>query len=407
MIKTRTLSNGVRCICENLPYLRSVSAGVWVNTGSRHETPEFWGISHFIEHMLFKGTQSRSARDIAEFADRMGGQINAFTARDTTCYYVKAIDKHMEECLEILSDMLLHSKFEKKDIELERGVIMEEISMYQDTPEELVHDILEEVCFQDQAIGRNILGSNESIETFDEKLIRKYMAFRYTPDNIVVSAAGNIDSEKFFSLVEKYFGMMGKVMSTVLTGDPPRYTVGNITVKKDIEQTHIALALEGVSRISEDIYAMSIVNNVLGGGVSSRLFQKIREDMGLAYTIYSCLTPYSDCGCTTIYAAVNPENADKVQRLIVNEIENIHNGISNEELQRAKEQVKAEYILASENTENRMSSMGKQWLLGEEIFTESEFIERVDRVTPEEAKKVIDKNFDLNKMSQALVTPNC
>ena len=405
MYKIKTLPCGLRCVCEKIPYVHSVSVGVRVAAGTRHETEEFRGISHFIEHMLFKGTESRSAREIAEFTDNFGAQLNAFTARDNTCFYIKAMDEHIEKCFEILSDMLLNSRFDKVDIDRERGVVLEEISMYEDAPEELVFDTLDEICFKGQAIGRNILGDKKSLESLNKEKILKYMNCRYTADNMVISAAGNFDEEYFFRIAEKYFGGMKNRKASDLVTAPPVYTKENKILYKDIEQTHIGLAFPGMAETSEDMYAMSIVNNILGGGMSSRLYQRIREELGLAYTVDSSCTYYTDCGITTIYAAVSPENEEQARTEILNELKKLKGCVKKEELIRAAQQVKSACILSSEGTGGRMSVMGKQLLLYGEIQTDEEYIEKINGVTLQKAEEILENYFDVERMSSVVVKP--
>jgi len=405
MYKIRTLPCGLRLACEKIDHVRSVSLGVRIAAGTRTESEEFWGISHFIEHMLFKGTENRSAREIAEFTDNFGAQLNAFTARDNTCFYIKALDEHFEKCFEILSDMILHSTFGAEEIRKEQSVVMEEISMYEDAPEELLYDTLDELCFSGQAIGRNILGCEKSLMTFDKAKIKRYMDLLYCADNMVISAAGNFEEERFFELAEKYFGNMKNRFAKPPVTATPVYTVGEVVRNKDIEQTHIGIAFPGTADTSEDMYAMSIVNQILGGGMSSRLYQHIREELGLAYAVDSACTNYADCGITSVYAAVSPHNEEKTKEEIVKEIKKLKNGVGADEISRACEQVKAACVLASEGIGGRMSAMSKQLLLQGKIETDEEYITRINTITNKEIKKILADYFEFDKMNIVTVRP--
>ena len=406
MYKMRTLSCGIRCICEKIPHVHSVSLGVRIAAGTRHESEEFWGISHFIEHMLFKGTKNRSAREIAEYTDNFGAQLNAFTARDNTCFYIKAMDSHFEKCFEILSDMLLESTFEAKEISRERDVVLEEISMYEDTPEELLYDNLEEICFLGQPIGRNILGCEKSLKTFTKAKITDYMDKRYTADNMVISAAGNFDEEQFFDLAEKYFGNIKAKTKTDIITETPIYTVGKRTVCKEFEQAHIGIAFKGVSEISEDSYPLSVVHHILGAGMSSRLYQRIREELGLAYSVDSGSTFFADCGFSSVYAAVSPENLDRAIEEITKEINKLKKEIGPGELARAAEQVKSSVILSQEGTSGKVSTFSKQLLFYGKIQTDEEYIEKINKVTLADAERVVEKYFDFSEMNIVVVKPN-
>lgn len=405
MYQIRTLPCGLRLVCEKIDYVKSVSLGVRIGAGTRTESEEFWGISHFIEHLLFKGTETRTAREIAEFTDSFGAQLNAFTARDNTCFYIKALDEHFEKCFEILSDMLFCSTFETEEIKKEQGVILEEISMYEDSPEELLYDTMDEICFSGQAIGRNILGSEKSIMSFNKAKIREYMSLLYCADNIVISAAGNFEEEMFFELAEKYFGGIKNLTAKAPVAGTPVYTKGETVRFKDIEQTHIGLAFPGTSDTSKHSYAMSIVNNALGGGMSSRLYQRIREELGLAYAVDSSCTNYADCGITSVYAAVSPSNEEKTREEIIKEIKRLKNGLEADEVRRACEQVKTACVIASEGIGGRMSSMSKQLLLYGNIETDEEYIGKINDIKKSDIENIVSNYFDINEMSTVIVKP--
>ncbi|WP_378952434.1 M16 family metallopeptidase [Pelosinus sp. sgz500959] len=394
MYRKSTLANGVRVVSEVIPYVKSVTLGIWVGTGSRSEGQHNHGISHFIEHMVFKGTMNRSAKDIAETVDEVGGQLNAFTGKEYTCYYIKVLDTHLELALDVLSDMLLSSKFDAEDIQREREVVLEEVHMYEDTPDELVHDIHLNKIWADHDLGRNILGTLSSIENFDQKLIQEYYQDFYTPDNIVIAAAGNLTHERLEDLSERYFGKMtGHKKQEILIAPTliPAYTIQT----KAIEQVHLCFSTQSVSRSSPDIYTLHILNNILGGGISSRLFQSIREEKGLAYSIYSYQSNYSDGGLFTIYAGTRPSNTVEVTELIWQNIEDLKtNGITAKELLKTKEQLKGSLLLGLESSSSRMSRIGKMETTIGNYITLDEVVRKIDKVSLEDLQKITQQLFN-------------
>ncbi|MBP2628824.1 MAG: processing peptidase [Firmicutes bacterium] len=389
------LPNGVRVVSEAIPYVKSITLGIWVGTGSRSEGLYNHGISHFIEHMVFKGTHNRSAKDIAETVDEVGGQLNAFTGKEHTCYYIKVLDTHLELALDVLSDMLLSSKFDAEDINREREVVLEEVHMYEDTPDELVHDIHLSNVWAGHALGRNILGTIPSIEKFDTSLIHQYYTEFYTPDNIVIAAAGNLSHARLEKLAERYFGKMtGNKQQVRLT--PPTLIPVNTIQKKAIEQVHLCLGTTSVPQSSPDIYTIHILNNILGGGISSRLFQSIREEKGLAYSIYSYQTNYSDAGLFTIYAGTRPSNTAHVTDLIWQNIAELKaKGITPGELTKTKEQLKGSLLLGLESSSSRMSRIGKMEITLGKYITLDDIVAKIDKVSLE----------DLRQITQQLFTP--
>jgi predicted Zn-dependent peptidase len=392
-----TLKNGVRVVCERIPYVRSVSAGIWVKTGSRNENPKNNGISHFVEHMLFKGTKTRNAAQIAECIDNIGGQLNAFTGKECTCFYSKTLDEHIEIALDVLSDMFFNSVFDKKDIALEKKVIYEEISMYEDSPEELVHDLLSETVWGGSSVGYPILGTKSSLKNINRRMILEYMDERYVQPNTVISVAGNFEEDRLDALLDKYFG--GWEQKKGREGESRKIEFRpEISIKeKDTEQVHICMGFEGVKTGDDDIYPLLAVNNILGGGMSSRLYQKIREEKGLAYSVYSYPTTYMDTGLFTIYAGMKPENLKEVTSLIEEEVEDIRrNGITQAELVRTKEQMKGNYILGLESTSSRMNNIGKSELLLEYIYTPDEILGKISSMTMDDIERVIRRIFGEN-----------
>lgn len=404
MIKKFTLKNGVRVVCENIPYVRSVSTGVWVRTGSRNENTQNNGVSHFIEHMLFKGTKSRSAEEIAKSIDNIGGQINAFTGKECTCYYVKTLDEHIEIAMDVLSDMLYNSVFATSDITLEKQVILEEIGMYEDSPEDLVHDILSETVWKGSAIGFPILGTKKSLRRLNRKTINAYMMERYTPDNMVISIAGNFDENKLEEMLESYFNKENVEQKPEKADDNVEFRPEVSVREKETEQVHICIGFEGIRNGDDSLYSLLAVNNIFGGGMSSRLFQKIREKRGLVYSVYSYPTVYNDAGLFTIYAGMKPENLKEVINLVYDEVSLMLNkGISKNELDKSKEQLKGNYILGLESTSSRMSSIGKSELLLGYIRTTDEILNMIESITMEGIEQIITSVFNLDRKGISIV----
>jgi len=381
-----------------------VSVGIWVGAGSRNEKKEINGISHFIEHMLFKGTKKRSAKEIAESIDSIGGQINAFTGKECTCYYTKTLDTHIDIAIDVLTDMFFNSVFSEKDIDIERKVVLEEISMYEDSPEDLVHDYLSETVWENDAIGMPILGTYESLHNIERDTIVNYISEHYLPENTVIAVAGNFDDNVLIDIVKKNFGSWYSDRKPVKQFEKANFKVSNRIKQKDIEQVHICLGFEGIEHGNDDLYSLLAINNVFGGGMSSRLFQKIREERGLVYSIYSYPSSYCNAGLFTIYAGMNPEHRDTFLKLVMEEIKIlIKHGISEEELAKSKEQLKGSYILGLESTSSRMNSLGKSELMLGKVYTPEEVLKKIDEVNNEKVREIIEKVFQMEKMSIAVV----
>ncbi len=406
MYQKSILNNGIKVVSETIPYVKSISFGVWVQTGSRNETTSNHGISHFIEHLMFKGTNSRTAKDIAEAVDAVGGQLNAFTAKEYTCYYIKVLDTHLSLAMDIMSDMLLHSKFDREDIKREREVVLEEVNMYEDSPDELVHDIHLENVWPEHPLGRNILGTIESISNFNRDKVIDYYKNFYTPDNIVISAAGNFEHDQLLALTDQYFGKMtGKKLA--LEHNPPVLQATCKLNKKETEQSHICLGTIGISQDSPEIYSEHVLNNILGGGISSRLFQSIREERGLAYSIYSYQTNYHDAGLFTVYAGTRHTNVNQVIELILNNVADIKiNGVTYNELTKAKEQLKGNLLLGLESSSSRMSRIGKlEITLGKYISLE-EVVKKVDEVSLDDVRTMAQRLFNSGSMCLTVLGPS-
>lgn len=394
MYEEFTLSNGLRVVAEKIPHFRSVSVGLWIGAGSMYETAEENGLSHFIEHMLFKGTQRRSAKQIAQEMDAIGGQMNAFTAKECTCYYAKVIDEHFEKALDLLSDLVLGATFDEAEFEKERGVILEEIAMVEDTPEDLVYELLAQAIFGDQSLARPILGPAQQIRTASRDTLVQFRNRHYRPDNTVLAVAGNYDWTQLKELAEKMLGAWGSDQAPSSLPAPAITQPGRLVREKDIEQVHVCLGYPGVAQGSEDLYPLSVLNNLFGGGMSSRLFQRIREEMGAVYSVYSYPTTYPGCGTLTLYAGTSPEQAQKV-------IDEIHaqtqlllrDGITKEEFEQSRDQLKGSYILGLESTSSRMSSIGRSRLLLENLQTPEETIAKIEAVCMEDVMRVANDVF--------------
>ncbi|KXG75803.1 M16 family metallopeptidase [Thermotalea metallivorans] len=404
MVEKHRLNNGVRVVIEKIPHVKSVSIGFWVGVGSNHENINNNGITHFIEHMLFKGTKNRTAKQIAESIDSIGGQLNAFTSKECTCYYAKVLDARLPVAVDVLTDMLFHSTFSETEIEKEKSVVLEEINMYEDSPEDLAHDLLAQTAFHHHPLGLPILGSHETVNRFHREMLLDYVRDNYTADNIVISAAGNFDHEQLFRLLEEKFAGHFAIGAERQEGNLPVFHRNASIRYKDIEQLHLCIGLKGVPLGDKDLYPLLVMNNVFGGSMSSRLFQNIREDKGLAYSVFSYPSSYKQIGMMTIYAGINPSQLSEVAKLINEEIQIIkRKGLTEEELYKSKEQLKGNYILGLESTSSRMTATGKSELLLNQVYTQKEVLEKIDAVTFEEVHQVIQKVFDLEYTSVALV----
>lgn len=405
MYKTKKLNNGLTIIAEEIPYLKSISMGIWFRSGIKTEENYIDGVSHFIEHMMFKGTKNRTSKQLVAEIENLGGVINAFTGRECTCYYVRLLDEHLNIGIDILSDMILNSKFDEKDIEREKSVIIEELKMYEDSPEDLTYDILLEKVYNNKGIGKNILGSKESIKSMNRDAILDYFEKFYVPENAVLSICGNFDFEETVKLIEDKFENWH--------GEKPDYNLQNeifnpCIVKKDrdYEQTNLAICFEceNIGSSSNDVYAIDIINNVLGGSSTSRLFQRIREDEGLVYSIYSEQEFYREKGELGIYASMSTENLEDVYRLVKEEIISLNeNGITEEELNNSKEQLKGEFMLGMESTESRMNAIGKYMLITGKVETLEDVIEGLNSITMDDINRVISDVLDINKMGVCVV----
>lgn len=384
------LDNGIRVVGEPIPAMRSVSIGVWIGTGSRNETIANNGISHFLEHMLFKGTARYTARDLALVFDSIGGQVNAFTSKEYTCYHAKVLDEHFTTALDTLSDMLFHSQFAPQEIDKERNVVIEEIRMCEDQPDELVMDIISESVYSGHPLGYTILGLEQNLRSFTRDNIQSYINERYRPENIVISLAGNIEEASALESVRRYFGKsIPYSAESECTIDAPLFHRESSVRYKDTEQVHICLAAPGIPAGHSDLYGLILLNNALGSSSSSRLFQEIRENRGLAYSVFSFHSSYRDCGMFGMYAGTSPDNVDEVLDLIREIcVDTAQSGLSEDELEKCKQQVKGSMMLSLESTTSRMSRLGKNELvLGREV-TLDETIENINAVTTADISRI-------------------
>jgi predicted Zn-dependent peptidase len=400
-----TLDNGIRVVTENLPHVRSVAMGFWFGVGARHEDVRTSGLSHLIEHLMFKGTERRTARQIAEEFDATGGQLNAYTSKEYTCYYARVLDMHLPRATEVLADMILHSCFAPEDLEKEKGVVQEEIKMYEDSPDEMVHDLFTQAILDGHPLGRTILGTADTVSHFTRKDLLAYLRRHYTPDNLVVAAAGHADHEAVVAEVERHLGDFRGRRSGEGEG---RWTANPrpILRAKETEQVHLCLGVEGLRRSDPRKYALFTLDVILGGGMSSRLFQELREERGLVYSTYSYHVCYRETGLFGIYAGMSPRNADEVVELVNEEFGRLlAEGVQEKELQRAKEQLKGSLVLSLESTASRMSRIAKSELFEERYDTPDGLVAKVDAVTAEDVDALARELLAAERVTLAAVGP--
>ena len=383
------LPNGLRVVGERLPYLRSVSIGAWMHVGSMMELPQESGLSHFLEHMVFKGTEKRTARQIAEEMDAVGGQLNAFTGRDCTCFYAKVIDEDLELAVDILSDLVIHATMDPTELEKERGVIMEEIAMDEDSPEDLVHDLLQSAQFGEQSPGQPILGPAEQVAAYTRDDLLNFRRKHYAPKETVVALAGNYDPEKVLTWVTQYFGGWENEIPPVETPDWHVLTGVNALREKDTEQMHICLGFPGKAYGTDGVYPLAVANNILGGAMSSRLFQRIREDLGLAYSVYSYPNTYKGVGTFGLYAGVSPKNAELVLNEIRTELKKfVDEGITEKEFRDSVTQLRSGYLMGLESPGARMQGLGRSTLLRGKPLSHEATLAAIEAVTIEKVMEV-------------------
>lgn len=391
----RILDNGIRLVTERIPSLKSVTIGIWVDVGSRDESPAQAGYSHFIEHMFFKGTATRSATDISREIDALGGEMNAFTTRETTTFYVKVLDQHLPKALDLLSDLFLRSRLGKKEIEKEKQVILEEIRMVQDDPEDLVQELHTKLVMGRHPLSRSILGRESTIAQVSRQDLMRYVAMHYRPEKIVIAVAGNFDLRKLEATIARTFGKYQNPSRAVPGKRWPAELCGGVTMKqKPLEQVHLCVGLPGVAAGHKDRYAVYALNSVLGGSVSSRLFQEIREKRGLSYSIYSFLSGYSDGGTVTVYAGTQAREVERVLDLVCREVRKLaKQGIDRDELKRTKDQMKGGLMLSLESSHSRMNKLAKDELIAGSHTSLEQMLLEIDAVTEQQVFHIAQDSF--------------
>jgi predicted Zn-dependent peptidase len=404
-ITVEALDGGLRLLSETVTHVRSVTVGVWLARGSRHEPASHPGIAHFVEHMLFKGTQTRSAEQIAQAVDSIGGQLDAFTAKEYAAYYVKVLDEHLPIALDILADLVRHPAFDPGDVEREKKVILEEIKMVEDTPDDLVHEIFSQNLWGTHPLGRAILGTPESVEALTVPVIRDYFEGTYTADQFIVSAVGNVDHARLRDLVASRFDTVPR-RGRAVADDPPAI-VGRTEVRaKDLEQSHVCLGASGYPHAHADRHASYVLNTLLGGSMSSRLFQHVREQRGLAYAIFSGLAAYRDAGALTVYAGCANESVAELVDLVVAELAAVKRApVPEEELRRAKDHLKGSLMLGLENTASRMSHLARQEIYFGRQFDLDETLDAIESVTADDVMRVAVELFADGALSATVLGP--
>jgi predicted Zn-dependent peptidase len=393
-ITKHTLPNGLVVITETMPHVRSVSIGLWVRNGSRREVPEENGLAHFIEHMVFKGTERRSAEAIAREMDSVGGMLDAFTSKEQICFNAKVLDEHLPIAFDVIADLVLRPNFDPEDLKKEQQVILEEIKMDLDNPEYLLHEIFTRGFWPEHALGRPILGTPETVKNFSRNTLKSRFASWFAPDHLVITAAGNITHQQVLDLVEKEFGHLQP------SGEQPPHVAPRTSApihlekKRDLEQVHLCVGVPSVPLGHEDRFGIAVLNNLLGGGMSSRLFQNIREKRGLAYAVFSELTPYSDAGMLTVYAGSAKETVGQVLDLIVSELGDLKKSpVSEEELLRSKNHLKGSLMLSLESTSARMSNLARQELYFRRFYSLDEILASIEVVTAKQLQSLAQQYF--------------
>ena len=405
MVVEDTLPSGMRLVTEAMSHVRSVTVGVWVTRGSRHESDDESGVAHFVEHMLFKGTTSRSAREIAQTIDSVGGQLDAFTAKEYAGYYIKVLDEHLPVAIDLLSDMLLRPALAPGDVLKEQQVILEEIKMVEDAPDDLVHELFAQQFWSHHPLGRPILGTRDTVMSFDSDRLRRYFSRNYTASNLIISAAGNLEHGRLKDLIERGFAQLPGGRPPGLA-DPPAVTPGLTQRTKDIEQTHLCVGTPAYPQAHANRHALYVLNAILGGSMSSRLFQHIREERGLAYAVFSTLTTYSDAGMITVYAGCATEKVGEVIDLTLAELRTLRDiPVPAEELTRAKDHLKGSLMLSLENTSSRMSQLARHEIYFGRSFTLDELLAAIDAVSAADVKRVAGDLFKDGNLVATMVGP--
>lgn len=405
-VEKTALDNGLKIVTERIESVKSVSAGIWVKTGSRNETDEQSGITHFLEHMLFKGTEMRSSYDIAMSMESVGGYLNAFTSSEYTCYYSRCLNTQLNEALDVLSDMVLHPSFPEDEIEKEKKVVIEEMKMYRDSPSDYLFEEFSNKLFENHSLGRPIIGFEETVNAFTRQDLYDYMNDRYQPWNLLIAVAGNVNHSEVVELVSRYFGDISSDEKKQETGTLPDYHVSEQQLSKDIEQTHLIFGRRGLNYDHPDKYCLLLANTVLGGGMSSRLHQNIRERYGYCYSISTFNQSYQDTGMFGIYVGTDKEYVEHVRELIEKELQKLQNEpIPEKELSEAKAQLKGKLMLSLESMSNRMSRLAKSELYFNRFVTLDELVENIDGVQSDHVQKFAREFFEVDQFSEAVLLP--
>ena len=401
--KTR-LENGLVVVTEQMPYLRSVSFGVFLRSGSRHETEDRHGLTHFIEHALFKGTRRRSVAQIAAEGDMLGGNLDAFTGREMVGYYNNVLDEHLPHAFDLIADLVTSPAFDPRELKKERGVIMEEIKMVEDTPDDLIFDLFCSNFYPEHPLGRPILGTPRTLSGFKDGVVESYYKEIYCPNNLVIAAAGNIEHKQMVKLAKSYFKQL-QLRRTKLVSSTPRPTATlRLRNKAELEQSHIVIGVPCPSLVSDELYTANLLSVILGGGMSSRLFQRIREELGLAYTVFANINPFHDCGYLTVYAGTSTDRLDKTIEATMTELRKIKTEpISEEELQRNKEQLKASVQLSLESSSSRMSALASNEMNFGRFISADEVISEIEAVTVKGLQTLANKIFQPDKLAVTLL----
>jgi predicted Zn-dependent peptidase len=403
MVSRSVLSNGVRVLSEAMPQMVSSTIGIWVENGSRYETPEENGVSHFIEHLLFKGTKTRTAAQIAEEMDAVGGVLNAFTGKEYTCYYAKVLGDDLAMATDLLADIFLDSVFDAEEIDRERQVVLQEISQAEDTPDDFIHDLFTYQFWQGHPLALPIFGSVETVNRIDRELLRTFMAERYRAGRVFIAAAGKLDHQRLVDHCERLFARIPGDGRGEKISPPPEHPVV-LNHEKKLEQAHICLGGPGLSQMNDLRYASYVLNTALGGGMSSRLFQEVREKRGRVYSIYSFMSSYADCGYFAVYAGTNPEWVDEVIEVTLDEIRKVaQSGITPAELARAKSQIKGNMLLGMESTDSRMNRLARNEIYYSRDIPLTELAERIDRVTNDQVVELTSSWFRPERMAMVVL----
>ncbi len=403
-IETTTLDNGIRVVTEQMAHVRSVSLGVWIGTGSRRESSDENGISHFIEHMVFKGTKNRSAEDIARSVDSIGGGLDAFTAKEMVSYNTKVLDEHLPLAFDVLADLVLCPLFRAEDIEKEKGVILEELKMEVDNPEYLLHEIFSSNFYKDHPLGKPILGTKETVRAFDRDMLYKYYSRIYSPANILITAAGNLKHGQLVDLVHERFHNLKASHRLGADRPPAPHSRLVFRAKSSLEQVHLYMGVPAYPLPHEARFTCYVLNTILGGGMSSRLFQNIREKQGLAYAVYSELSMYHDTGCMAIYAGTSLETARKVVECIMREFRDLKNVLAPaDELRRAKDHLKGSFMLGLESTSSRMGNLARQEMYFGRFFTLDEMLESIEAVTAGQVQQIAREFFNPDQIALTML----